>query len=136
MLVYWRAAFSGELSIVTGNGAFSSIGDREIGLQSSTMLKPISRRGLLAGTLAGALTAQTRFPRKIRVGLSGFDGHAEEILRVLPDSPDIELAAVADDGSDPAARAQTLKDPFAAKAAHYDALEGMLARETCLRRAR
>src|SRR5258708_36967034 len=93
------------------------------------MLKAIRRRSLFAGALAGALTGQTRPARKVRVGLSGFDGHPEEILRVLPDSPGIELAAVADDGSDPAARAQGLKNPLAAKATHYDALEDMLAHE-------
>ena len=93
------------------------------------MRKTISRRGLFGGALAGVLAAQMRSGRKVRVGLSGFDGHPEEILRVLPDSPWIELAAVADDGSDPAARVQGLKNPFAAKASHYDALEDMLAHE-------
>ena len=93
------------------------------------MLKTISRRRLFAGALAGALTAQTRPARKVRVGLSGFDGHPEEILGVLPGSPWIELAAVADDGSDPASRVQGLKNPFAAKATHYKALEDMLAHE-------
>lgn len=92
------------------------------------MLKRMTRRGLLAGALGSALSAQT-FSRKIRVGLSGFDGHPEEILRVLPEAPELELAAVADDGSDPVARAQSLKDPFAARARHYDALEDMLAHE-------
>src|SRR5260370_40382462 len=93
------------------------------------MLKGMSGRSLLGGALAGALTGQTRPARKVRVGLSGFDGHPEEILRVLPDSPGIELAAVADDGSDPAARAQGLENPLAATATHYEALEDMLAHE-------
>ncbi len=49
-----------------------------------------SRRRLLAGTLGGSLLAQVdaapevRLPRKIRLALAGFDGHPEEILRVLP----------------------------------------------------
>src|SRR6516165_4824203 len=93
------------------------------------MLKTISRRDLFAGALAGALTAQTRSARRVRVGLSGFDGHPEEILRVLPDSPDIELVAVAADGSDPTALAQGLRNPFAARAAHYSSLNDMLAHE-------
>ncbi len=48
---------------------------------------------------------------------------------MLPHSPELELAAIADDGSDPAARALVLKDPQAARAARYDALEDMLSRE-------
>ena len=49
-----------------------------------------SRRSLLAGTLASGLMAQgeaareVRLPRRIRLALAGYDGHPEEILRVLP----------------------------------------------------
>ena len=93
------------------------------------MLKPISRRALLAGTAVTALRGQAAPARKIRVALAGFDGHPEEILRVLPDAPDVELIAIADEESDPAARAQVLRDPFAAKAAHYNTLNDLLARE-------
>jgi predicted dehydrogenase len=93
------------------------------------MQKTISRRLWLAGAAGTALAAQTRTSAKVRVGLAGFDGHPEEILRVLPQSPGIELVAVADDASDPAARDAGLKDPFAARAHHYDALDEMLAHE-------
>jgi predicted dehydrogenase len=93
------------------------------------MRKIISRRGWLAGAFGSALAAQTPVSGKIRVGLSGFDGHPEEILRVLPQSPNIELVAVAADGSDPAARTAGLKDQFAARAHQYDALDDMLSHE-------
>jgi hypothetical protein len=42
---------------------------------------------------------EVRLPRKIRLALAGFDGHPEEILRVLPQLPDVELVAVAGEGS-------------------------------------
>jgi len=64
-----------------------------------------SRRRLLAGTLGSSLLAQVepapevRLPRKIRLALAGFDGHPEEILRVLPQLPDVELVAVAGEGA-------------------------------------
>ncbi len=93
------------------------------------MQKTISRRAWLSGVAGTALVAQTKTPGKVRVGLAGFDGHPEEILRVFPQSPGLELVSVADDASDPAARAAGLKDPFAAKAHHYDALDDMLAHE-------
>ncbi len=94
-----------------------------------------SRRTLLAGTLGGSLMAQVeapqevRLPRKIRLALAGFDGHPEEILRVLPRLPDVELVAVAGEGSDPAALASGLKNRYAAKARHYETLTDLLAAE-------
>jgi predicted dehydrogenase len=93
------------------------------------MQKSISRRRLLTGAFTSAALAQRKSPRKIRLGIAGFDGHPEEILRALPSAPDVELVAVASDASDPAALAQSLKDPFAAKARRYDTLEDMLAHE-------
>jgi predicted dehydrogenase len=94
------------------------------------MQKTISRRACLAGAVAGALARTlSGAPVKRRLGLAGFDGHPEEILRVLPQSPDIELLAVAADASDPAALAAGLKDPFAAKARQYNTLDEMLSRE-------
>ncbi len=94
-----------------------------------------SRRTLLAGTLGGSLLAQVetpqelRLPRKIRLALAGFDGHPEEILRVLPRLPDVELVAVAAEASDPAALASGLKNRYAAKARHYQTLTELLAAE-------
>ena len=94
-----------------------------------------SRRSLLAGTLGSALLAQVdnppevRLPRKIRLALAGFDGHPEEILRVLPQLPDVELVAVANEESDPAAQTSVLKNRYAAKARRYETLTQLLAAE-------
>jgi predicted dehydrogenase len=94
-----------------------------------------SRRSILAGTLGSALLAQTddppevRLPRKIRLALAGYDGHPEEILRVLPQLPDVELVAVANEESDPAAQTSVFKDRYAAKARRYETLEQLLAAE-------
>src|ERR1035437_7840685 len=95
------------------------------------MTRP-SRRRLLAGTLGSSLLAQVdtrpevRLPRKIRLALAGFDGHPEEILRVLPQLPDVELLAVAGEGSDADAQANGLKNRYAAKARRYDTLAQLL----------
>jgi predicted dehydrogenase len=94
-----------------------------------------SRRQLLAGTLGGSLMAQgdappeVRLPRKIRLALAGFDGHPEEILRVLPQLPDVELVAVAEEESDPEAQSSVLGNRFAAKARRYETLAQLLAGE-------
>ena len=94
-----------------------------------------SRRGLLAGTLGSSLMAQVdiapevRLPRRIRLALAGFDGHPEEILRVLPQLPDVELVAVASESSDPEAQANVLKNRYAAKARRYETLAQLLSAE-------
>ncbi|MCX6632848.1 MAG: Gfo/Idh/MocA family oxidoreductase [Candidatus Solibacter sp.] len=94
-----------------------------------------SRRSLLAGTLGSSLMAQVdappevRLPRRIRLALAGFDGHPEEILRVLPQLPDVELVAVAGEESDPGAQASVLKNRYAAKARRYETLAQLLAAE-------
>jgi predicted dehydrogenase len=93
------------------------------------MRKLISRRSLVAGAFTSAVLAQPRLPAKIRLGMSGFDGHPEEILRPLASATHVELVAVAADGSDTAALAQGLKNPHAATAKHYDTLDEMLSRE-------
>src|SRR5450759_5680049 len=98
------------------------------------MTRP-SRRRLLAGTLGSSLLAQVdtrpevRLPRRIRLALAGFDGHPEEILRVLPQLPDVELVAVAGEESDAEAQAEGLKNRYAAKARRYETLSQLLAAE-------
>jgi predicted dehydrogenase len=72
---------------------------------------------------------EVRLPRKIRLALAGFDGHPEEILRVLPQLPDVELVAVANEESDPAAQTNVLKNRYAAKARRYETLTQLLAAE-------
>ena len=71
-----------------------------------------------------------RLPRKVRLGLIGFDGHPEEILRPLPDFPDVELAAVADADSDAGAMKSYFRNPVVARAKRYQGYEEMLARES------
>ncbi|HXB69374.1 MAG TPA: Gfo/Idh/MocA family oxidoreductase [Candidatus Acidoferrales bacterium] len=91
-----------------------------------------SRRQLLLASAAaaiGARAATVKLPRKVRLGLIGYDGHPEEILRPLADFPDVELAAVADAGSDPRAIESTLRNPFARKAHRYTDYGEMLNRE-------
>ncbi len=94
-----------------------------------------SRRRLLAGTLGSSLLAQVeaapevRLPRKIRLALAGFDGHPEEILRVLPQLPDVELVAVAGEESDTDTQANAFKNRYVAKARRYETLAELLAAE-------
>ena len=103
--------------------------------EGKSVMTRTSRRSLLAGTLGSALMAQVetppevRLPRKIRLALAGFDGHPEEILRVLPQLPDVELVAVANEESDPAAQTNVLKNRYAAKAHRYETLTQLLAAE-------
>jgi predicted dehydrogenase len=84
-----------------------------------------NRRQWLAGTLGSSLMA-----RRIRLALAGFDGHPEEILRVLPQLPDVELVAVAEEESDQEAQANVLRDRSAAKARRYETLGQLLEVET------
>ena len=75
------------------------------------------------------MAAAVRLPRKVALGLIGYDGHPEEILRPLADFPDVELVAVADAGSDARAIENTLRNPLAAKARRYADYPEMLRRE-------
>lgn len=94
-----------------------------------------TRRSLLAGSLVLPVMAQSSAPqpvvlsRKIRLGMIGFDGHVDEILRVLPGLPDVELVAVADAASDAVAIATHSKNPYVSRARSYSTKEEMLARE-------
>ena len=83
-----------------------------------------SRRQLLLG-----MAAAVNLPRKVALGLIGYDGHPEEILRPLADFPDVELVAVADAGSDARAIESTLRNPFASRARRYPDYREMLSRE-------
>jgi predicted dehydrogenase len=95
-----------------------------------------SRRSLLAGAAGVPLLPQARkepalrLPRRLKIGIIGFDGHVSEILDPLPSLPDVELAAVADAGSDPAAKRSYSKHPLITKARPYATAAEMLKRET------
>jgi predicted dehydrogenase len=87
---------------------------------------------LLAAGAAGALLSQDlpiRLPRKVRLGMIGFDGHPEEVLGHLPRLPDVELVAYAVDGADPKALESRRKSPAIQRAHSYDDYAPMLERE-------
>jgi len=70
-----------------------------------------------------------RLPRKVRLGVIGYDGHLSEILDKLPSFPDVELVAVADAASDPQATRSALRNPLVARAHRYPDYAEMLDRE-------
>src|SRR3954447_14464913 len=109
---------------------------RDMGKEYSNVVKTrTSRRSILAATLGSSLMAQVasppevRLPRKIRLALAGFDGHPEEILRVLPQLPDVELVAATGEESDPGAQASGFRNRYVAKARRYDSLAQLQNRE-------
>jgi len=91
-----------------------------------------SRRGLLLAISAAAVTGRAepvKLPRKVRLGIVGYDGHLSEVLNHVSQFPDIELAAIADAGSDPRATQTALKNPRMARAKRYADYPEMLQRE-------
>ena len=96
------------------------------------MDKNWSRRGLLLAAVASAIksrAATVKLPDKVRLGIIGYDGHVDEILRILPEFPDVELIAVADDASDSGATQSALRNPSVSKARRDAAYPEMLERE-------
>jgi predicted dehydrogenase len=84
--------------------------------------------------MATALTAQepadaVRLPRKVRLGIIGFDGHPGEVLGQLRRLPDVQLVAYAIDGSDAKEGASTLRNPAVRDAKKYDDYGAMLENE-------
>jgi predicted dehydrogenase len=90
-----------------------------------------SRRGLLTAMSAAALgrAEAVKLPRKVTLGIIGYDGHLSEIVGRLADFPDIELAAVADANSDPQATGAAFRNPAVASARRYRDYPEMLSRE-------
>src|SRR5690348_8921004 len=92
----------------------------------------LSRRGVLLALSASAACLRAepvKLPRRIRLGIIGYDGHVSEVLSHLNDFPDIELAAVADAASDPQAVQAALRNPKVARARRYADYPEMLNRE-------
>src|SRR5947207_4302510 len=92
-----------------------------------------SRRGLLLSMAAAAVesrAATVKLPNKVRLGVIGYDGHVDGVLRPLSDFPDVELVAVADAGSDPGAIRSVLRNPSVAKARRYTTYAEMLDKES------
>ncbi len=91
-----------------------------------------SRRSLLLGMAACASLARSatvKLPHRVRLGMIGFDGHPEEVLRQLPAFPDVELVAVAEAASDPRTLESQFRNPAVAKAHRYRDYPEMLERE-------
>jgi predicted dehydrogenase len=92
-----------------------------------------TRRALLFTGAGAALAAQqggaVRLPRKLRLGVVGWDGHVGEVIRCLPQLPDVQLTGVAEAASNPAGRASFLRNQFVARARQYRTVEEMLSRE-------
>lgn len=90
----------------------------------------LTRRSWLAGgavaLAAGQRPEPPRLPRKVRLALIGLDGHTGEILRPLPQLPDVTLVAVCDPDGGRLARAVRNLEPAPRE---YTDLERLLARE-------
>jgi predicted dehydrogenase len=55
-----------------------------------------TRRQVIAGSAAAmAARAEIRLPRKVRLGLLDLEGHVGDVLRPLPQLPDVEVVAIA-----------------------------------------
>jgi len=70
-----------------------------------------------------------RLPRKVRLGMIGFDGHPGEILGQLQRLPDVELVAYAIDGTDAGELETARKNAAVRNARSYDDASAMLERE-------
>lgn len=92
-------------------------------------MKRFSRRVLLAAAAALPAAAQNmiKLPRRLRLGIIGFDGHPGEITGALPRLPDIDVVAIQD--ADPKALARQAKNPRLASAKQYSTYVEMLDRE-------
>lgn len=77
----------------------------------------LTRRGLLAALPAAAATV--KLPQKIRVAMIGLDGHPTEVIKPLPELPDVEMVGLFD--PDPKTIAQYKRNPRLASAKTYTA---------------
>jgi predicted dehydrogenase len=83
----------------------------------------ISRRGVIIGAAAAAQAA-VKLPEKVRLAIIGFQGHPDEIIRPLPDLPDIEVVGIQD--TDPAVLEAQARKPGLAGARKYSDYRRML----------
>ena len=90
---------------------------------------PYTRRNLLLGTAMAQLAAAQplRLPKKIKVGFIWLVGHTAEVVRPLPQLPDVEVTAIFDPS--PQVRAQFVKRPPFEKVRQYTDYREMLAKE-------
>lgn len=95
---------------------------------SKSRAMPYSRRQMIAATglaLAPAATAEIRLPKKIRLGLIDLEGHVSEIIRPLPQLPDVEVTAIAHPDA-AVVQKQTARNKRLAGAKHYTDFRKML----------
>jgi predicted dehydrogenase len=83
----------------------------------------VSRRTVLIGTAAAA-SAAVKLPDKVRLAIIGFQGHPDEIIRPLPQLPDIEVVGIQD--TDPAVLERQTRNPRLAGAKKYSDYRRML----------
>ncbi|MBC8166554.1 MAG: Gfo/Idh/MocA family oxidoreductase, partial [Bryobacteraceae bacterium] len=76
--------------------------------------------------VARSAEVPVRLPKKIRLGMVGFDGHPGEILDPLPRLPDVELVAVC---AEAGAVAKASKNLYVSAAHKYQNLVEMLDKE-------
>jgi len=90
---------------------------------------PYTRRTLLLGAAtAQLLEAQPfRLPRKVKVGFIGLVGHTAEVIRPLPQLPDVEVTAIFDPS--PEVRANFVKRKTFEKVRQYTDFHQMLEKE-------
>ncbi|MEJ7606419.1 MAG: Gfo/Idh/MocA family oxidoreductase [Bryobacteraceae bacterium] len=87
----------------------------------------ITRRSLLLSPAVAMAPPAVKLPRKVRVGIIGFEGHAGEITGQLHRLPDVEVTAVCSAEAADLARAK--KNPRLATAREYSSYRQMLERE-------
>lgn len=62
-------------------------------------MQDLTRRSILFAPAAMAAAAETvRLPKKIRLGILGFEGHTAEVIEPLPRLPDVEIVAYWESG--------------------------------------
>jgi predicted dehydrogenase len=94
-----------------------------------TRREVLAAAGAVQSLLAQETPRPIQLPRKVRLGIIGFDGHPEEVLRQLPRLPDMDLVAYAVDGTDPAALESNRKNPAVQNARSYQAYQTLLEKE-------
>jgi predicted dehydrogenase len=83
----------------------------------------ITRRSVLAGSAAAARAA-VKLPGQVRLAIAGFQGHPDEIIRPLPELPDIEVVGIQD--TDPAVLDRQARNPRLAGAKRFSDYRRML----------
>lgn len=88
-------------------------------------MKPTRRQVIAGSAMAMAAKAEIRLPRKVRLGLLDLEGHVGDVLRPLPQLPDVEVVAIAH--PNPAVAQRTVKaNPRLTEARYFNDWRRML----------